>query len=784
MSDRKLTREQEQVAYSGDPRISIRASAGAGKTRVLTARYLWHVTEGGLSPERILTITFTRKAAAEMKRRIVDQLRDRGREPDAQAAETGPIQTIHGFCERMLRENALAAGIDPQFEVLVDGGQARQLFDIAVRRALSELCQTSDAVQALMLEFATIGDYGAPDGLLGRTTMEVERVLDKIRGLGVTPDALSAIYEDTSSYRTHANRLMASRVGSEFLSDIGDEPIDTAHRLWVAELQAAGVRKPKWLRAGSPETELQASEFAVGLGQLVISTWLHLSAEMDRRQAFDFTELEARAVHLVENHPKARERLKRQYAVVMVDEAQDVNPMQYRLLGALGIEHEALVGDPQQSIYGFRQADRELFIRHVQMGNSYQLRRNHRSSPGILEFIDTLFGQLWGQDYMPMMVSEDLPRDDPFEKSKADFAGIEIWDMDAPDESTTALWIQEILAEGMHKPGDIAVLTRSAAASNKLAPFLDRLGVEYNIVGGAENFYTRMEVRDLANALQALANPYDDFALLALLRSPIVGLSLDSVVLLGKRKPVAEALHLVPPTPGDTPEAFEPAQEIDRQALDEFASWFRPLSAYADRLPAWELLSEVLSVTPYLDRIATRNNGRQVIANIRKLQDLAAREPELGAVPYAEQIREIQRVRHKEGDAPAVDDGADVVTLMTIHKAKGLEFPCVILPELHEEPRKSKPRVLVDAATGIMALKFGKEAPALYRLFESELREKEEEEELRVLYVGMTRAEERLCLCVGERAKQRTHAYTIASRFRFGENPPPGIVIRRRAQGA
>lgn len=775
MTDAVLTPAQERVAYCSDTKISIRASAGAGKTRVLTARYLWHVVEGDLSPEKILTITFTRKAAAEMKRRIVSQLRDQGREADAQIAETGPIQTIHGFCERLLRENALPAGIDPKFNVLADGAQSRRYFDYAVRRALGELCDTSDFVRALMLELATVGDYGAPEGLLGRTASEVERVLSKIRGSGLKPDDLAEIYTSPQDYRRCATALVRERLGAEWTSSAGDLTPDDAQKLWAEELQAAGVRKPKWLRSASPESESQAAEFAVGLGQLVLSTWTHLTAEMERTQAFDFTELETRAVSVVESNESVRERLKRQYRVVMVDEAQDVNPMQYRLLGAMGIDQETFVGDPQQSIYMFRQANRQLFVKHASSGITYELRTNHRSVDGILSFVDTLFGQLWGADYMPMKLGVTLDDDDPFKGELISYSGVEFWNQDASDPSLTAICIKEIIAQGKHKPGEIAVLTRGAKAANDLAPHLDRLGLEYRIVGGAENFYTRMEVRDLANALQALANPYDDFALLALLRSPIVGLSLDTIVLLGRRKPVAETLCLVPST---TSEPFEPSVDSDLEVIEKLREWFLPLHAYADRLPAWELLSEILSVTPYLDRIAARPNGRQMIANIRKLQDLASKEPELGAVPYAEQIREIQRVRHKEGDAPAVDDGADIITLMTIHKAKGLEFPCVVLPELHEEPRKSRPRALLDPATGIMAVKFGREAPMLYRMLEHDVRESEEEEELRVLYVGMTRAEKTLCLCVGERAKQRTHARTIASRFRFGEMVPPGMVIR------
>ena len=119
----KLTDQQPKVVHSQERTLLVRAAAGAGKTRVLTERYLKHVLQDRLAPEQILAITFTRKAAAEMKRRIVARLIENGRYLDAQAAETGPIQTIHGFCERVLREHALEAALDPAFEILSESDQ-------------------------------------------------------------------------------------------------------------------------------------------------------------------------------------------------------------------------------------------------------------------------------------------------------------------------------------------------------------------------------------------------------------------------------------------------------------------------------------------------------------------------------------------------------------------------------------------------------------------------------------------------------------------------------------
>ena len=330
------------------------------------------------------------------------------------------------------------------------------------------------------------------------------------------------------------------------------------------------------------------------------------------------------------------------------------------------------------------------------------------------------------------------------------FEGVEFWEQHQKDHASTAYWIQQLLEEG-HPPSDIAVLVRHSAFATELSSYLSALNIPHHLAGGSEKFYTRLEVRDIANALQAIANPYQDFALLSLLHSPIVGLSIDSIVLLTQNKPVIETLS-----------RFQPPFEIDKERLEDFLIWFTPLCLHASRLPAWEIFSEILSASGYLERLAEFSGGEQTIANVRKLFYLSTLEPELLPSEFAEQIRYIQQIRHREGDAPSVDEGAHLVTLMTIHKSKGLEFPVVVLPDMHYRLNRPQKEILCQPKNGIVITKLTQEPLKFYKELDEKLRATEREEELRILYVAMTRAKERLCVCIHPDASMQTLGGLVA----------------------
>lgn len=720
MSD--LTAEQQLVVDSRDAQITVRAAAGSGKTKTLVARYLRHVVDDGLRPDQILTITYTRKAAAEMKKRIVKELKSGGLHYEAQVAETGPIQTIHGFCERLLRENSVTAGIDPRFDVL-DEGIAATIRHDALRRELQEDEGERPLVEEFLRLRAAKREYRHRGAMHEAITDDVTAILGKLRGASKSRSELEAMYADPE--------VLTQLVVDDLTRRKSGVIVDKLNAL--LDLNAHGPKA---------ENERVSITQACGLMQIALGVWARIEHEMERRQAFDFAELERRAVNLVENNELTAAKLRRQYRAALVDEAQDLNPMQYRLLESLRIDQEMLVGDPQQSIYAFRQADYHRFVSRSDMTKTLQLSTNFRSRPEILEFIDTIFQDFWKTNYEKMSAASDQP------------GGVQLWSAEGYDRERVVEMVQSALAEG-RKPGDIAILVRTLKNAKPLPSALLRVGIQSRVAGGAEDFYGRLHVRDLANTLQALADPEADLALLALFRSPIVGLSLNSIVLLADPKNqaglcIAERLA-----------EFQCSHPEEQEKLNQFLAWFEPLQKIADRLSAWEVISEILKKSPYLIKIAHQPHSRQAIANIRKLQMLAVSDRELGPLEFAEKIRRIQEIKSREGDAPAVDDDENTVKIMTVHKSKGLEFPVVIVPDLFEKAKKTVGSVLVDQESGLIYPRFGKEESILYQWFKNQMQERERAEEERVLYVALTRAKEQLVVCANPRLNPRHEPFAL-----------------------
>jgi len=498
-----------------------------------------------------------------------------------------------------------------------------------------------------------------------------------------------------------------------------------------------------------------------------LTAWDWLEGEMTIVQQFDFALLESKAVRLMEDSLLACERLRKQCKIVLVDEAQDLNPLQYRIIDQLQASGEMMVGDPQQSIYGFRFADRGLFMGRCGLVDTFELTKNYRSESGILDFIDAVFSSTWGSEHTPMTLPEEVT-DDPFGSSRVPhFEGVELWPLAAKDTASIALLTHQMVQEGTN-PKDIAILARSNSVVNLIAARLKSLGVPCRTVGASEKFYTRLEVRDLANALEALCDPYDDFPLLALLRSPFVGLSLDAVTYLASRSPVIEALAEPGPWGGD-----------DQRTLDDFRLWFERIKEVVDRVPAWETLTSLMRDTQYLIRIAALPSAEQTLANVRKLFTMAASEPELNAREFALRTREIQFLRHKEGDALTIDDSESAVTIMTVHKSKGLEFDVVVLPETHSRLSRRRSDIAIDATRGLVVTGMRKPSSAFHIWLSDQQIAKDREEELRVLYVGMTRARKRLCVVVNEEGGHESAASILALRSGMPKNVLPGLKVRR-----
>lgn len=705
-----LTAEQIAVIDHPGRRLVVRAAAGSGKTRVLVARYLKHVMEDSLSPDQVLAITYTKKAAAEMRRRIVEALRGAGEPEFARIAETGPISTFHAFCERTLRENAIAAELDPLFEV-ASGDAPGALIEEILREELLNLEEQPKEVQKYVRLAAGRGAYGRDPSIEGEVASRIREALDLMRGTLHRPQDLERVYASPQRYAAHLLAAMQVEPGL----------IATRNKIEV------GAADPS-------SSEYEQLELACGLVLLTCAVWRELDRRLVQEFTLDFVLLEHRFIQLLERSPATVARIRAQYKVVLIDEAQDLNPVQHRLLELMGLETQMMVGDPQQSIYRFRQADVSLFLAEEQRADRLQLTTNFRSDMEVLRMVGAAFAGPWADEFMAM---------NPRPNAREGIA--KVMPLAQEDSIQVARWIKQLVDAG-RSPGDIHVLVRFEAQGRKVTSALRNIGLEVQHVG-SKRFYTRMAIRDLANVLESVVSPENDFAVLAALHSPAVGLSLDSIVLLADHARNTET------SVSKAIATFATPIEPDQVKVAQFLDWFPTLTREADRLRAWELVGEILNQTPFLAELAKGPSARQDLANVRKMQMMAVQERLVDPLDFAERIRRIQLIRHNEEDAPAAEADRDVITVLNIHQSKGLEFPVVVVPMTSHNLGLRSTALVADTRAGFVMLTGNRQKSVAGSWLKTRLESEQIREEYRVLYVAMTRAEEALYVAAESQGK-------------------------------
>ncbi|MCU0315219.1 MAG: UvrD-helicase domain-containing protein [Fimbriimonadaceae bacterium] len=766
----KLTEEQLAVVHTQEPRLTIQAAAGSGKTLTLVQRYIKLVNDGVAQPDQILCITFTRKAAAVMKERIVRALNAQGTPLLAQIAETGPIQTIHGFCERVLRENALAAGVDPNFEV-ADTAQQTEFRTQATREALTQAPYQESPVMDYIRIRSGFRNYRQGANFEAGILDDVAKILEIWRGSGNDREVLNQMVEKPERLFAAWRTALCDELSPEQLFHLPNKEFQSDFLKLKSDLATNRIRLPKWLKSYKfePDLERDASLTMSGLGRLAILAWEYLEDAMKQAQQFDFTLMEALAVDLLKCNPSVAQRVRDQFLAVLVDEAQDVNPVQDQLIKSIGAKSELFVGDPQQSIFGFRMADRQLFIDRGAETGLMQLSKNFRSEPGILAFIDHVFSQIWPDEYKAAAIPAQLTTsdsDDPFGAPESPFLGVEIWPPTGHWYQTAELVKQMVEEAG--GVGDIAILLRTAKDFAPLQEELQKKGVPAVVVSATDRFYSRMETRDVANALTATVEPTNDFALFSFLHSPFVGLSTDAIVFLAAQHSAQEALNQIPDS---LPE--------DQAKVRELLQWWPALADIGDRVPAWEILAALFRKTPYWENLARSPGGEARLANVRKLFVQSCGNPKMDALTFADHIRQIQSIRHKEGEALTHDREQEVVKLLTIHSAKGLEFDTVILPNSNEKLSWKPSPIEGDIKTGLFGCRLSENRkPLIWEYLVHRRREREVEESFRLLYVAMTRAKKKLCVAVAEAPGDSTNGEVLSRCLSFGPSEPRGIVFR------
>jgi len=632
--------QQAAVIHAGTPLLVV-AGAGSGKTRVLTRRIAYLLAERDVAPFEILAITFTNKAAAEMKERVADLVGNR--------AKAIWVSTFHSACVRILRQEAAKLGYSNSFTI-----------------------------------------YDQSDSLRLITLVMKDMNLDPKR---YAPRAVAGLISQAKN-----------------------------------ELQG-------------PADFVQHADNA--FNQVVAEVFAHYQKRLASANAMDFDDLIGRTVEVLQRHPESRQRYRSRFRHVLVDEYQDTNHAQYMLIKELvGTEHEGIplaelcvVGDADQSIYAFRGANiRNIlqFEADYPSAKTILLEQNYRSTQNILSAANAVISNnegrkaknLWSDSGTGALIKGYVAES---EHDEADFVIQEI---------------NKLRNENVSTPGDTAIFYRTNAQSRVFEESFLRSSIPYKVVGGVR-FYERKEVKDFLAYLRVLVNPEDEVSLRRIINTPKRGIgdrALDTVDLFARDSAISfwSALNRAAEVPSI------PTRSI--AAINDFVHLISSLQFLVEAKTLPSVIAQAVLEQSGLLAELSKSDDLQDESRVENLQELVsvAVEYEEGEVEDGEEISLLGFLEDVSlvADSDQIPDGEDhggVVTLMTLHTAKGLEFPTVFLTGMEE---------------GIFP-------------HSRTLGEKSEiEEERRLAYVGLTRARERLYLSRSEyRTAWGAPSYNPASRF-------------------
>lgn len=802
-----LTQEQREAAHAAGS-VAVVAGAGTGKTHMLSERYLHHLAEDGLSPLEVVAVTFTERAADELRSRIRDKVGQNVLEAEGALAEleAAQISTIHALCARICREHPEEAGVPPDFSVLSDlGGQ------------IWSQDKLLDALDELPTEHYQVLDYPTTQTVLS------ELLADPIaaeRALEHGPDnweALAAEARDEALrvFLEHPVIAESRRTLSAYEGPTGDKIEDAREAALsaleslhsgsdrrpyleaLASINLQGGSKKKWgetefglvkdalkalrdlvrnelkrgmitLRIG-PADERLAEALPVLRGAYE-STRGHVAHAKRRARVLDFADLEAHALQALE-HEGVRSYYYERWKAFLVDEFQDTNPVQAELLERLlaGGASLIIVGDEQQSIYGFRRAEVDVFRRFrariVDAGGSeVVLSRSFRSHGELVMLNNAVFSTVLGDLHQALVAHRAEP---PHEAPHVQAYAIETEERisKARRQRAEASLITRLLGEMLEedllvhdgssdtlrpvRPGDIAVLSRVWEPLNVYGEALAAAGIPSVHAGGGNLLETR-EAKDGLALLRFLAEPADEVALVATLRSPFFAID-DSTLhdLVQEQEKNFSWWELVR-------DASDSALSHAREVLEKLlrARRFEPPGALlrlADRLTGYTAVMANLPGAPRRE------------ADWRGFCDL------VDALGYGTEdifsvVRSLKRMLEAGAAVPRPPLEADeAVSLLTIHSAKGLEWPVVVIPDLSRQFPSSSSPVLFDPELGV-AVDFGNEEDGegvLYRILRDRKEREREAEARRVFYVAPTRARDHLLLTSTEWETERLCGLTL-----------------------
>ncbi len=545
-----------------------------------------------------------------------------------------------------------------------------------------------------------------------------------------------------------------------------------------------------------------AARQSAALGLEVLNLAAAITAAYDARKQqlglldFDDLLLRARDLLLGERRAGLRERISSQIELLLVDEFQDTDPLQASIMRALADPCAPggrlfVVGDRKQSIYRFRRADPQVFqtLRGaIPRAGRMSLTENFRSQPAILDFVNALCHADMGDDYEPLRARRPQVTATPAvefvwacaEEEKEKVASLRRREADwiarrlraMFDRAEPLVWDQQAAEAGRHaaravQPGDVAILFRALSDVAEYEEALRRYQIDYYLVGG-HAFYAQQEIFDLLNLLRALASTSDTLSLAGVLRSPFFSLSDEAIFWLASVDGgLAAGLER-----GELPASVDG----DQHARVGFAAaTLAELRGQKDRLPVAELLNLALDRTGYDAALVSEFLGERKLANLRKLIDQARRFDRSGIFALADfiaQLSEFVADQPREPLASTQPEVTNVVTLMTIHQAKGLEFPVVVVPDVDRQSNQSATAIAFHRKMGPMvrvADDTDRECVVSgYELHRAAEEIEEEAESIRLLYVATTRAADYLILSAGLKmldSRQGTWMKLLQRRF-------------------
>ena len=834
------SRDRLLAETTWDRNVVVIAGAGTGKTTILVNRVLNLLLRepSPLAITEIVALTFTNKAATEMKQRLRAQLLRLTEQSDELIAtfraryhlsaeevgvrarmaleqmEKAQIGTLHSFAAHLLRLHPLESEIDPLFQE-DDGTRFKELFDSSWDRWLDdELGATGPQHDRWrrVLGGTTLDDLRQLTIALAGDFMDLDELERQCRSLsleGALRDwvitthgrAATLLSAQDRPKRRKAEQMLAAALQSLALllaqgspglahlpqderatleKDLGKAPVGWDEGAFQEAASIIGLAQ-QLLKVDQPYFQEVVTLVRPFLNQVqhgfLTSGWI----------AFDG--LLARAKTLLRDHPYVRARIKQTYRAILVDEFQDTDPVQYEIILYLGERvgcHQTswqdvdldpgklfIVGDPKQSIYAFRRADIEAFERVVEKirtggGAVYSLVTNFRSDGAVLDVVNNVFDRLFQPAEHIQPANERLAAR-PQRKPEVSVSGAQLrlvrpgeGDEEFDVQSATraeaealARWLKEELLpgttvmdrdrrEGPLQPGHIALIFRKLTQAQVYLDALRRYDIAY-ITDGEKHFYRRQEIIDLVNLLRVIDNQHDAIALVGVLRSPLGGMT-DRDLL-----------------------ALQQIEGLDYQKGERLSSWNHPqadmmrrlyerlaeLHRLAPRRPVPDAIDLLFDRLPVLELAAASLHGEQAVANLRKIREMAetlADRPHLTLTGFVDLMMTRISEQPDEAESALAEESLDAIRVLTIHKAKGLEFPVVILPGLHQgskNPRKG-PSIHHDWSSRCYSLRMGGRMNLGSLLVDMKMAAREEAEQRRLLYVGMTRARDLLVLSAGQ----------------------------------